>query len=425
MRSRLESAARRLPMLLPTLATAAVRVCQLLVLLALASCAKGAEQDILIVGFGLVGSFAMLTDSGAANYILSEGADAAQRGVVARATAFHVATTTAGLLLATMLTIAADPAAFIASWPVFAALAATQLLDSTSRIVRATHMAARRDVRYAVPDLALVAAKVPLLALAWISHSPVWLLLLPAASFVQVVIAWFDVRRFLPADGRPPKRLALRIGEFGVTGALSAFYTQVPLLAAATLWSPAVAAQISVTYRVVQAFDLLPSTAALQLIPRVRDQRARSGRYWFTFTGAGAAIAVLAIVAFPLINLVLGGVLRDPLLFATVAMAFAPRSGNYAIMAFAMGSGRIRDRFVATVITCCVAIALVAAVAAVGGPRWFGSSSLAIELSFSVLLAGLLARSRRGRDAQAPQPDHPRANRNSSPSPSSRLVTGR
>jgi hypothetical protein len=403
------AAARRLSssrasVLLPTIGTSGLRVGQLLLLLALSAVATGAERDILIVGFGLIASFTMLTDSGAANFVLSGGVDTGRRPVVTRAIAFHVATTTIGLLCATALTVASDGRALALTWPTFAALAVTQLADSTSRIVRSPHMAARRDLRYAVPDLLLVAVKLPLIGLAYFSHSAFWLLLLPIPSLVQVLLSWRDVQRFLPVGGPAPKRLVVRIAEYGVTGALNAFYTQVPLLYSAAFWTPAVAAQVSVAYRIVQAFDLLPGTASLQLIPRIR-RGSMMWRFWFVFLAGGAIISGVAIALLPLIDAVLGSVLVDGLLFTTVALAFVPRSGNYALMAIAMGSGRIRDRLIATISTCVLALAVVVAVAQVGGPQWFGLSTFTIELCFSVIVVALLTRSlrrsRRAADAVA------------------------
>lgn len=417
---------RRMRVLLPTMATGSLRVSQLLVLLAIVQTTTGRPQSVLVVGFGLLGAFSMLTDSGAGNFILSGGVETRIRAVVRRAVGFHALTTAGGMVAAAVLAAAADGPALASVWAVFAGLALTQLLDSVSRIVRSPVMAAGDDLAYSLPDLALVAVKVVLIVLSLATGSAMWLSVLFLPSLLQVAASWSICRRRLVESGTARPRLIRRIAEFGLTGGVSAFYAQAPLLVATMLWPPAVVAPISVAYRVVQAFDLLPATASLQLIPRVHAGRLPLARTWLLFTGATVLLSAVIIGVKPVIDVLLHGVVPSPLLFATVALAFVPRSGNFVLNAFAMGGGRIRARTIATMVTAVVAVCLAVVATVVGGAELFGLVSFTAESFFAVLLVTLLRRGADTRPAPVTAQTRPtRAKSRSSVRPLSSEVAGR
>jgi hypothetical protein len=76
---------RRLGLLLPTGAAGLTRVLQLVLLVALTHLSAGSAANALVTGFALLSSFAIITDSGAANFLLSLPRTRITRGVHARA----------------------------------------------------------------------------------------------------------------------------------------------------------------------------------------------------------------------------------------------------------------------------------------------------------------------------------------------------
>ncbi len=77
-----------------------------------------------------------------------------------------------------------------------------------------------------------------------------------------------------------------------------------------------------------------------------------------------------------------------------ILLSVAPKFGNYALMAYAMGSGLVRVRLTATVVTGVVAVVLTLAAALTAGPALLAGVTLAAELVLSAAIAALLIRHR-------------------------------
>ena len=382
--------------LLPTVSTGLVRMLQLVVLLILANVASAASAHVLVAGFGLIGAFAMMSDSGAVNFVLSRPPADLDRRVFDRAVGFHLALAVAGAVGALILTALTTGTGVVGEVAlVLFALAATQAFDSAGRVTRAPALVRHDDARYAAPDFVLFAAKVPILLAAVVTASPLPLLALPVPSLAVLAWTYLANRDALgPASVDSVPRLYRQILEFGFTGFLSAGFSQVPLVVAALALPVADVAALSVIYRVVQSLDLVPATLSLQLMPRVRDRPAGPWRYWALFA-AGGAIVAAAIVAFaPVLQLLFGRIELPWGAIVFIAAAFAPKAGNFALVAYLMGVGRIRTRLAITAIAFAVAVPLALAMAATGSVTGLAFGTLLIELLFALIAVIVLRRDR-------------------------------
>ena len=388
---------KQLLFLLPTISTGLVKLLQLAILLILSNVAEGTDGNLLVAGFGLLSSFAMMTDSGAGNFLLSTPLAEISRPIYRKAVAFHLGLAALGSVLA--IVFIAIPAGGYIPPTVLVLLvgfAVTQSFDSTGRIIRAPLMVAKRDATYAAPDVVLLLLKLPILAIALLQSNLTLLLLLPIPSLIVALVVFISTDRRLTARGVNQNRIYRRILEFGATGALSAFYSQSPLLIASTLLPLHQLATLTIVYRIIQALDLVPGTLSLQLIPRIRDRATGPWVYWFAFAAGGLTISIVVIAAMPIIEALFGHQFTDAWVFVLVALSFAPKSGNYALVAYLMGSGRIRTRLVLTVAAAVVSLALSITFALLGGATGLAAVTLTVEVLFAgggyFALRGLVSR---------------------------------
>ncbi len=133
-----------------------------------------------VAGFGLVSSFAIITDSGFANYLLSTHAGTVPRQEYQQGLRYHAGLAVVGA------TAAVVSAAIIGRheltplvMELVIAFAVTQVGDSLSRTARAPYLSLTRPGRFSVPELASTLLKVPIIVLALVFRSPYWLLFLP------------------------------------------------------------------------------------------------------------------------------------------------------------------------------------------------------------------------------------------------------
>ncbi|MFT2707133.1 polysaccharide transporter [Clavibacter zhangzhiyongii] len=390
---------RRLGLLLPTGAAGLTRVLQLVLLVVLTRVAEGSAQNALVTGFALLSSFAIITDSGAANFLLSLPRTRLTRSVHARAVAFHAGLGSLGAAVAVVLTIAAASSIPGEAVLLLVALGVSQVLDSLTRTIRAPLLVGRRDASYAFPDLALVVLKAVPLAIAALVPEALVLLAFPVVSLVVTAGTWIAVRRGLATTSDEPVRVFPQILEFGLSGSLSALYSQAPLVLGTAILGVDAVTPLALAYRVVQPLEVLPATLSQQLIPRIRAAGRPARAYWWRFALGGLVLAgILALIREP-VERVFGGDAFDQAIFLVVLLSVAPKFGNYALMAYAMGSGLIRVRLTATVVTGVVAVALTLAACLTAGPALLAGVTLAAELVLSAAIAVLLIRTRRKEDA--------------------------
>lgn len=374
--------------LLPTASTGLVRILQLGIMLVLANVASGAERSLLVAGFGLLSSFAMITDSGAGNFLLSIPLRRIGKLVYAKAVAFHFTLAAIGGLVAVVFIGYPVAGSFPSnSLLILVALAVTQAVDSTGRITRAPTMVAKRDALYALPDILLFSLKLPILVAAILTANLDMLLFLPLPSLLVATVTFRRTHRALPETDRDALGVYRRILEFGATGALSAFYSQSPLLIAAVYLPISDTAALAIVYRVVQALDVVPGTLSLQLVPRVRDRQTRPWAYWAMFFFGGAVVALFVIALKPVIEHYFQQPPVGILLFSFVALSYAPKSGNYALSAYLMGTNRIRVRLQITLCACFGALALSLVVVPRFGATGLAAATLLVEMLFTTGVA--------------------------------------
>jgi hypothetical protein len=390
---------RRLGLLLPTGAAGLTRVLQLVLLVVLTRVSEGQAQNALVTGFALLSSFAIITDSGAANFLLSLPRTRLTRGVHARAVAFHAGLGSLGAAIAVVIAVAAASTIPDEAVLLLVALGVSQVLDSLTRTIRAPLLVGRRDASYAFPDLALVVLKAVPLAIAALVPEALVLLAFPAVSLVVTAGTWIAVRRGLPTVGDAPVRVFPQILEYGVSGSLSALSSQAPLVLGTAILGADAAAPLALAYRIVQPLEVLPATLSQQLIPRVRAAGRPARAYWWRFALGGLVLAgILALLREPVAR-VFGGDAFDQVVFLVILLSVAPKFGNYALMAYAMGSGLVRVRLTATIVTGVVAVVLTLAAALTAGTALLTGVTLASELVLSAVIAALLIRTRRKEDA--------------------------
>jgi hypothetical protein len=279
------------------------------------------------------------------------------------------------------------------------ALGVSQVLDSLTRTIRAPLLVGRRDASYAFPDLALVVLKAVPLAIAALVPEALVLLAFPVVSLVVTAGTWIAVRRGLPTTGDEPVRVFPQILEYGLSGSLSALYSQAPLVLGTALLGVDAVTPLALAYRVVQPLEVLPATLSQQLIPRIRAAGRPARAYWWRFALGGLVLAgIIALIREP-VERVLGGDAFDQVVFLVILLSVAPKFGNYALMAYAMGSGLIRVRLTATIVTGVVAVALTLIACLAAGTTLLAGVTLASELVLSAAIAVLLIRTRRKEDA--------------------------
>lgn len=401
------STSRRRPrphlrVLLPTLTTGAVRLVLLLVLVTLMTATTGAEQGVLVTGFALLGSFAMVFDSGASSFLLStKGHDITTR-LCRRAIWLQGVPSTIGLGAATAFALVSAHGELSSGlFAVPTALGVTQLLDGLARVARSPFLIVARDDHYALPDLGLLAAKVPLVALAFVQSDLRWLLLLPVPSLVVTAASIVAVHRTIPPGPTTTPRLEFRILEFGLTGTLSAYYSQAPLVLGALVVPAEQLAPLGLVFRLVQALEVVPSTVSQQMIPRAHAQRPR----FLTYTGAfllfGALVTVGLLISRDLLSSLLAADFGPAPNFLLVALAYTLRSGNHYLVAILLGTGMVRTRLVIAAAPGLLASVGTLAAAPIAGVVGLALVTVVSEV-FLVTTAALAIHAANARAADAP-----------------------
>ncbi|CAH0146494.1 lipopolysaccharide biosynthesis protein [Microbacterium foliorum] len=364
----------------PTLGTVLLRLAQLTVLLAFARLTDGETQHFLVTGFGVLASFAIISDAGGAPFLLSLRPERHSLQTFGRVVALQGGFALLGpvAFFGFAILIAPDGIA-TPHFFVLIALSLAQAFDTMGRTAKSPWLVQRRDHLFAFPDILNGLFKMALVGLALVVGSVDLVAAVALVSVVAFVATFLVVRRGLPEQTEREPKLVRRVLEIGVTGMLSSAYSQTPMLFAAGMLPLEVSAVFAVTYRIVQALELLPATATVQLIPRFRALDAR--RVWLLFTGAGVLLAIVLILAWPIVTEVF--TIEVPLDYLVpIALAFALKCGNYSVVAYLLSSERVRQRLVVTVLTGIFAVILVPSLILAAGPRGLALSAPIIEIVF-------------------------------------------
>ena len=325
------SVARLARVLAPNIGTALLRGSQLLILALLAR-SEADVRSTLLTGFGLLAAFGMLSDSGAALYVLGVDRSALTRSVLARSLVVQGITTGVGLTAGVVFALAVSGRAGTTAVAVLAALALNLAIDSVTRTAKAPLLVLGRDGAYGLVDLAIGAAKVVVLAVGLLQGSLLVLVALPLPGLLGLVLVTGWVAKRLPG-GPAPVGLTRQILAIGLAGALSAGYSQMPVLVGSVLLPLHAAALLAASTRIVQAMEFIPSTFSQQVMPRLRTWSHSWQRVYGSFLLLGAAMALTAAVFRTLLE-ALAGVELDLLpVFGLLLVTFVLKSGNYFLIA--------------------------------------------------------------------------------------------
>ena len=389
---------------LPTLSTGLLRVNQLLVLILAASLGQaGIERDFLVTALGVMTAASIFSDSGSVNYILAAERTALHRATYRTCIRTHIGLGALGVMVA--LAVLAIRAAVGTPgpdvWIAILAVGLSQLGDSLLRVVRAPLLLAGRDAQFALPELSLGAGKLGVLAATFFLESLLALIFLPALSIIGVVVTKMSVERRLDdgnAAGWPVAREVLR---FGITGAASGFYSQLPMIVAAASLPLSSSAMLAVAYRVTQPLELVPASLSQQVMPRMHRMRALLGRLWFAFALYGLGASALVLLGSDLLRAAFRIQSWDGTVLLIVASALVMKSGSYLLAGALMVQGGIVQRLWVTLMAGGISVVLLTFAAVAKSPLGIAWVSPISEFALMVGLALMIRGRTNGSDTHS------------------------
>lgn len=366
----------------PPAAALILRLVQLLILACIARLSSGDEQAALIAATGIISAFAIITDSGAVNYLLSRTPDRLTRGELAGCVSIHAGIGCIGGVIAVgycWILFEGD----LDGWLVLViALSATQLIDSCVRVVRAPLLVHGDDLRYAIADFSLAALKIAIVGVAFLTGSLGLLLSLPFSS-LGVLALFASLSGAIVPRGEGAPGLLKRVLGFGAAGASSALYSQAPLLVGAMLLPLEIVASLSVAYRITQPMEMLPATLSQQILPRMVAGRVRTITAWYSLAGLGVLVAIAVWFALPLFELALGVATTPVLLFLLVILSVPVKYGNYALSAGLYAHALLSNKLLVNLLVGALAIGTAAWISWNAPPASIGAVSLISEVLLS------------------------------------------
>lgn len=389
-------AAKWFVLLTPLAGALSSRILQLGILLVLSSWSESG-RDFLVIGFGLVASLGVMSDSGAANFILSRDRTDLSTGMIFRVIAFHVLLGTCGAAGAVALAVRSGGSeASTYEVCVLAAVAASQVLDSVTRASRSVELLRYRDARYAWPEIALTIMKLPLVVGAYLAGALHYLFGLPLASLIVACVTLLKALLGI-ARSRSEKSIYRELVTFGISGAVSALYSQSPTVLGSFLLSPNQLAPIVIMYRVVQPVEIVAATMGQQIIPRMRSRMDGCSRYWAIFVIIGFAVGAVAAALGPA---AISAVFEESVpysVFLVLACSIPIKFGNYALVSFLLARRYVLGRLYATLAVGLLGMMAILVMVQTVGPVGLVAVTLFSEAILALALVAV-AESRNGRD---------------------------
>lgn len=387
----------------PSLAGVALRMAQLLVLFALAAAALPGQRDAVLAAFGVASAFAIVADAGSLNFLLSADQARVTRWMVDRCLRLQCAVGLLGAIGAIAVCVVRFPVLRDSTLlVVVTCLALTPMLDSCFRVARAYWLVQSADHRFALYDGLSALVKAIVAAIVVWRGDVTWCVILPLASLLMLAIAGREMRSVLPT-GRPLPALRASVLVFGANGAASALYSQSPMVVASLTLPVEVVAVLTICYRVTQPLELLPSTLAQQVLPRLRSGRIGVGVVHLSFSALGLSCAVAVVLAIPGIEQVFSTPLVPELLPLVVAAALPFKFGNYAMAASMFARSMVREKLAVTIVVGLVALGCAVVFGRLGSAVGVASTTLGAEFVLMLAMGGSLGlhRSSRGSAGQA------------------------
>ncbi|MCZ4581839.1 hypothetical protein O4158_22675 [Gordonia amicalis] len=364
---------------LPLCAAVGGRLSQLGILLVLASIPNTADRDAVIIGFAVISAAGMLTDSGAANYLLTRQRELIDRriyltslltqlgfavvgGIVSLAyCSWLVETSATGVLIIALLSI-------------------SQISDSVGRVARSYFLVIGQPLKFAAPEFMTMGGRLG--GVAVFAMSPVaeaWVIPAVISTAVASWVSWTCYRR-LPAAVIGSRPTVRRIVSFGLSGATSVLYSQAPLLVAPVVLSNQAAAYFAFVVRLVQPLEIVPATFSMQLLPRLGSPAWRrtslTWRIWLAFLGMGAVAIGLLLCGVPILTTMFSAFNSDHRVILLLALGVLFKFGNYGLVAVLL------SRQLSTIRTYCnLLVATVFVPMFIVGAAEFGLHGLALTMS--------------------------------------------
>lgn len=388
---------RRLQYGLPTLSAGVLRINQFLVMVVITRLAGRGFSDFAAAAVGTMTAFTIFSDSGSANYILSHGRDGITGREYRTCILVHLAIGLTGLLLAWLLLAGRAPSGTTAQlWTVIVATGLAQVLDSLFRVVRAPLLNAGRDASFATPEISLGLAKLATMTLTVALGSLSVLIVLPLLDIVILLMTSVRVRGLVkdsdPGSAPAPVRTVWRILKYGLSGAASALYSQMPVIIGSAMLPLGAAATLAITYRVVQPLEIVPSSVSTQLMPRVRDGSFRPWRWWGLFLGYGVLVEVGLVLIRDIVPTFFGTGTWSMAAYLLIGASMPLKSGNYLLVARVLGHGGVDGRLRVTVVVGLVTTGILAAFGSAGSVTGIAAVTPTVELVMCLCLGGLARR---------------------------------
>lgn len=371
----------------PTASNVLQRLSQLVVLWFLATQTPASVKLELVAIFGLLSTFAMLSDSGSGAYLLSRGRSEVNVRVVYSAAVLHSALATLGLSTAAIYVITFLDPSLHGRWIwILVALAVTQQLDSLQRVIRSPELVLGDPLAYARPEFFCALLKIlAVVAAAFVDRDLIFAL--PAISAIFLIAASLTGGRRLGV-GKPRRGQWRSTLSFGLGGSINALFSQLPLLLAGVVLASPDLAALTILFRLTQALEVAPGTISLQLIPAYRSRRTTWVRDAAAFAAFSAALAGILVGAIPLIEKFLA--ISLPWGTAVLlSLAFVLRAVNYQLTAWLLAGGRANKRLILMIVMT-VALFPAGLILTIGlGGTGAAGASLLMEGALMVALARL------------------------------------
>lgn len=370
----------------PSLAGVAVRLSQLLVLVALTGATEGPSRTAIVAAFGLAAAFAVLSDAGAVAFILATGWEHVTGWSVTRCIGIQLAVGLLGAASGLVVCVGRfpmtrEPAVLL----VVLCLLVTPVVDSAVRVVRAHWLRQSADHRFAMYDGLSAVSKAIAAGTIWSTGDIVWAVLLPLPPVALLMAGWMEMKTVLPRGGRV-RGLPGAIFVFGANGAASALYSQSPMVIAALTLPVEAVAVLTICYRITQPLELVPSTLAQQAIPRFASGGLSLVALFSGFAALGAACAAGVIATIPIAENLFSTALEPRLIIVFIACALPVKFGNYAMAASLLAHHRVRAKLRLTILVGLVAVIVAGASGRLGSSTGVAFTTLLAELG---LLAGM------------------------------------
>lgn len=396
MRRRVAHAAR---FAVPSGGAVLLRLAQVSMIAAGSAVSPNGTRASLLATFGVVGAVGVFSDSGAITYVLTRKRADLSRQVVARAFAVQLCTSLVGGVAGLVFCVLVLP---WTAWSYGVLLAvgplSAQVVESAVRVLRAPALVRHADARFGTIDVMLAAGKLIVVGACLIVWSPLALLGLVVPSLA--VFCWVALRegRRLPdAAGSPRLR---DIFAYGLAGASSGLYSQVPYLVCAAVAPVSVTGSLALALRVVQPLEVVPAVMGQQLLTRMSRGR-RVVVMWTIFAGLGALAAISVVVLRPVIEVLFSYRFAPVIVLYVVAVSVPVKFGNYALTAWVIGAGRVREKISTSFVVGALTVLLTVIAAAQVGALGVASALVVGELLLTGGLSAILVRS--GLSVRAPR----------------------